>query len=166
MTWAETVGEDIVITEQILPYAVVLSQECDLEHDFNNHTDEEKRAKNMDKGIPSILICPAYLAAEVRSGSHLSAQGLQMHPINSGEWNRVKQNGSYRYHFLTEDQENQIPDLVIDFKRYMTVPRDIAYRPTIKDQVLVSLSDLFREHLSSRFAHYLSRIGLPELVSD
>ena len=88
-----------------------------------------------------------------------------MQRISSDEWKRVKQNSNYRYHFLPEQEDKQLPDLAIDFKHYLTLPREVAYRPNTKNKVFTSLEDLFREHLSSRFAHYLSRIGLPELES-
>jgi hypothetical protein len=88
-----------------------------------------------------------------------------MRKINNSELDRVKKNNIYRYHFLPENKAAQIPDLVLDFKHYFTVPREIAYRDTFKAAWRTALGDLFREHLSSRFAHYLSRIGLPETES-
>lgn len=163
--WAEVVNEELVVTGRRLPYCVVLSQECDLEHDFNNRADAVKCERDTDKFLQSILVCPAYPAAQLREGSHLKDAGLKMQRIGSDEWKRVKQNTNYRYHFLPEQEDIQLPDLTIDFKQYLTIPRDVAYRLETKVKVLTSLDDLFREHLSSRFAHYLCRIGLPELES-
>lgn len=163
--WAEVVDEEIVVSERYLPYCVVLSQECDLEHDFNNRTDPAKLGKNSDKFLQSILVCPAYPAVQLKEGQHLKDSGLLMQKIGSDDWKRVKQNSMYRYHFLPEQADFQLPELTIDFKQYITIPRDVAYRAETKSKVLATLDDLFREHLSSRFAHYLSRIGLPELES-
>ena len=163
--WAEVVDEQIVVTERYLPYCVILSQECDLEHDYNNRADSAKCARDTDKFLQSILLCPAFPAEQIRLGTHLQDIGLKMQQINSAEWKRIKQNNNYRYHFLPEHEENQVPELTLDFKQYITIPRQVAYRDQIKKGVLISLGDLFREHLSSRFAHYLSRIGLPELES-
>ena len=165
MEWAEVVGENFVLSERYLPYCVVLSQECDLEHDFNNRADTVKCERDTDKFLQSILVCPAYPAAQLREGTHLKDAGLKMQRINSDEWKRVKQNSSYRYHFLPEFEDVQLPELAIDFKQYFTIPRAVAYRSQIRTKVLTSLGDLFREHLSGRFAHYLSRVGLPELES-
>jgi len=84
--------------------------------------------------------------------------------IPSDEWRKVCQNNVYRYHYLGNAEEQQVPELILDFKHYFTIPRDIAYRPDFKKCYLATMDDLFREHLSQRFANYLSRIGLPELV--
>ena len=163
--WAEVVNEELIVSERYLPYCVVLSQECDLEHDFNNRTDHAKLGKNSDKFLQSILMCPAYPAEQLKEGTHLNGSGFLMQRLNSEEWRRVKQNSIYRYHFLPEQADFQLPELAIDFKQYVTIPRDVAYRQATRSKVLATLDDLFREHLSSRFAHYLSRIGLPELES-
>lgn len=162
--WAEVVDDEFVVSERYLPYCVVLSQECDLEHDFNNRSDPVKCERDTDKFLQSILVCPAYPAAQLREGTHLNDAGLKMQRINSDEWKRVKQNSNYRYHFLPEQGDIQLPEIAIDFKHYFTIPRDIAYRRETRAKVLTALDDLFREHLSGRFAHYLSRVGLPELV--
>lgn len=163
--WAEVVDEELVVSERHLPYCVVLSQECDLEHDFNNRADLAKCKLDTDKFLQSILLCPAYPAAQLREGTHLADVGQKMQRISSSDWNRVKQNSSYRYHFLPENEDIQLPDLALDFKHYFTIPREIAYRLQTRKKVLTALDDLFREHLSGRFAHYLSRVGLPELES-
>ena len=47
--WAEVVDDEVVVTERSLPYCVVLSQECDLEHGFNNRADTAKCEKDTDK---------------------------------------------------------------------------------------------------------------------
>jgi hypothetical protein len=163
--WGEILGDELILQERLLPYCIVLSQECDLEHDFNNRADVAKCERDTDKFLQSILLCPAYPAEQLRGGTHLQDAGLKMQKINSDEWKRVKQNSNYRYHFLPEQPDIQLPDLAVDFKQYLTIPREVAYRNVTRKKVLTSLDDLFREHLSGRFAHYLSRVGLPELES-
>lgn len=159
--WAEVINNELAVKARNLKYCIILSQECDLEHDYNNREDLEKCKNDTDKFLQSLLLCPAYPAATWRLGTHL--EELKMQKINSDEWKRVKQNNNYRYHYLPEYEDGQVPELVFDFKHYITVPREVAYRKEFKNNFLISLDDLFREHLSSRFAHYLSRIGLPEL---
>lgn len=141
-------------------YAVMLTQECDLERDFYSHQgDPEKH----DKFLPSLLLAPAYLAQSLRNGEHLADIGLKMQHINSDRWRVVKRNGNKRYHYLTKDTDFGVPALVIDFKHYFTIPRDNLYRQLVNAEHYVASLDVpFREHLSSRFTHYLSRIGLPE----
>lgn len=166
-------GELIEIT---IPYLIIMTQDCDLESDRRNHDDlfkllgedcnsldedEESEKENHDKFLHSILVCPAYPAKQLKKGDHLKGLGLKMQKIDSNtQWNFIKNNQNPRYHFLRKDVDLQIPDLVIDFKHYYTVPRDILY-DTIKDHYLGTISELFREFLSQRFAFYLSRIGLP-----
>ena len=163
--WAEIVNDELTITERRLPYAAVLSQECDLEHDFNNRNDFEKSKLSTDKYLPTILVCPAYPALQVKEGIHLGDLALKMQRLSGDQFKRIKQNNDSRYHYLLEDEENQLPELIVDFKHFFTISRNVIYRESVKKNYVCSLADLFREHLSSRFSHYISRIGLPELES-
>jgi len=165
----DTKGE---LIELKIPYIVILTQDCDLESDSRNHDDflgndctsnepQEENKISHDKFLHSILVCPAYPAKQLKKGSHLNGLGLRMQKINSNtQWNNIKNNQNPRYHFLKKDIELQIPELIIDFKHYYTIPRDILY-VEIEKHYLGSISELFREFLSQRFAFYLSRIGLP-----
>lgn len=161
----------IKIQERNIPYLIVLTQDCDLEWDFNNHKENEidqdktKDKLNQDKFLHSILICPAYPAEKVRLGTHLEELGLTMEKLNSSRWNLVKTNQNSRYYFLDNNSDLQIPDLVIDFKHYYSIPRDILYKE-IKKHYIGSINELFRECLSQRFAFYLSRIGLPLIKAE
>jgi hypothetical protein len=51
----------------------------------------------------------------------------------------------------------------IDFKRYFTIPADETYRRVElgEAQRRCVLQSPYLEHLSSRFAYYLSRVALP-----
>lgn len=153
----------VELQQRSLPYCVVLSQDCDLEHDFNALS-AQGDAKD-DKTLPALLLCPAYLADLLRQGQHLKDQNKTMQKIPSAEWHKLKSNQVYRYHYLEPWPNLQVPEMVVDFKHYFTVPRTLAYREEYRKCYLVTLEILYREHLSSRFAHYLSRIGLPELTS-
>ncbi|NUZ05502.1 hypothetical protein [Piscinibacter koreensis] len=163
MEWAEEQGGTIEVRSRQLPYCVILSQDCDLEHDYNQRQDST-RADN-DKYLLTLLLAPAYPAEIFREGAHLQEQDLKMQRINSTAWKQLTQNGMMRYHFLTGRAELQVPDLVIDFKSFLTTPREVLYRPEFASNYLVTLEVIFREHLSGRFAHYLSRIGLPDFSS-
>jgi len=148
--------------KKIFPYLLVLSQDCDLESDHKNHMECED---NQDKYLISILVCPGYSADALREGNHLKEYSLKMNTINSERWNNIKNNQNSRYHFLRGVQELQIPNLVVDFKHYYTISRDMLYE-NFKDYYLGSINELFREAISQRFANYLSRIGLPLLKND
>lgn len=153
------IGEELEISEIEYPYAVTLSQECDLSEDCRNR---ENIQDKHDKYLPSILFAPAYFSESLRKGSHLAEVGYKMEPINSNNWHIIKQNNNPRYHFLHQDLEFGIPELTIDFKHYFTIPRELFYLTILDDDHYVaSLNILFREDLSNRFSYYLSRIGLP-----
>jgi len=144
-----------------LPYVVILSQDCDLLSDYNNRKDIN--AEKHDAYLQSILVCPAYLAKELRAGTHLEDFDLIMERKNSDKYSAIKDNLDPRYHYLHGDPGIQIPELVVDFKHYYTLPRNYIYAIHDSDQYVASLNELFRESLCQRFSFYLSRIGLPEI---
>jgi hypothetical protein len=163
---AEVTGvlsEGVEVAHRSVTYCVVLSQDCDLEHDFNAAS--VRGDSKDDKILPALLLCPAYSADLVKQGTHLQDQNKVMRQIGSDEWKKIKSNQSYRYHYLPLWADRQVPELVIDFKHYFTVPRTFLYRDQCLKTYLVTIEILYRELLSSRFAQYLSRIGLPDLAS-
>ena len=98
-----------------------------------------------------------------RAGSHPHAEPPRC--STAAAWNLVKQNKNDRYHYLAEGPEYGIPELALDFKHYRTVPRETLLECLKAESALGTLRPLYREHLSQRFANYLSRIGLPEAVA-
>lgn len=140
-----------------LEYAVILSQDCDIEQDFNSR----KKDGNNDKYLRSLLVCPAYSLEKFALGEQID--NWPMRSFKEKEVEKIKNNDEYkRYHYLAKFDEYIIPELVLDFKHFFTLPRDFLY--SSKRRVyLASLSELFREELSQRFSGYLCRIGLPEL---
>ena len=156
--------EGASVDKRPVPYCVVLSQDCDLLHDFNSSLAQGDR--NDDKTLPAFLFCPAYRTEFFRAGTHLEDQNKTMRRIDSNkEWEKIASNQSLRYHYLERRDDLQVPELVVDFKHYFTIPRPLVYREEFRKSYFVTLEILYRDHLSSRFAHYLSRIGLPELTS-
>jgi hypothetical protein len=143
------------------PYAVIMSQDCDIESDYKERS--KSPLVSNDKFLNTILICPAYVAAQFALGTHID--GWQMEGFNEKLMNRMRKNDEYkRYHYLASDTDLQVPDLVVDFKHFYTASRDDLYRQ--KNSIyLASINELFREDLSHRFANFLSRIGLPEVKS-
>ncbi|MCK4743623.1 MAG: hypothetical protein KAT25_07365 [Sulfuriflexus sp.] len=156
--WAHEELGEVITTERILAYSVILTQDCDLEQDVNNRVNEA--AENEDKYLQSILICPAYQAEMLRNGKHI--EDVTMQYQNGKLWSAIKSNNNYRYHYLSGEIDSQVPELVIDFKHYFTVPREVLYK-AYSGHYLATIPVLFREDLSNRFCHYLSRIGLPNI---
>lgn len=157
-------SEDLTVVSRIIPYLVVVSQDCDLEHDFNNRSNPD--SKNHDKYLQNILYLPAFVSESVKEGSHFASFNLKMESWASDPWRKIKSNQNYRFHYLVQWEQLQIPELIIDFKHYGTISRELLYRQENKGKYLGSIAELFRENLSSRFAYYLSRVALPELPSQ
>ncbi|MDD5605750.1 MAG: hypothetical protein PHR51_00200 [Patescibacteria group bacterium] len=137
-----------------LQYAVVLTQECDLDLDYKLRRDKPDQH---DKHLQTILICPAYLSTDLCNGKHL--EGRTMSPV---DLKKLKKGDLKRYHLLNEDLSLSIPELVIDFKHFFTVPRGFLYSQR-KSCYIATMNEIFRESLSQRFAFYLSRIAEPEV---
>ncbi len=81
-----------------MEYGVVLSQDCDLNQDYNSRKEITDISNNQDnlylnnKMIPSILICPAYLAEQLRKGTHLKSLNLPMIKISNSKKTPWKKN--------------------------------------------------------------------------
>ena len=155
------IGDPKIETEKdvfCLPFAVILSQDCDIQCDFFCRESNE----NQDKFLLSLLICPAFPIEEFSQGKHL--EPWQMEIFEEKLIERIKKNDKYkRYHFLQGEPLLSIPELIIDFKQFFTLPRNFLYKQKKDKKYVASLNEIFRERLSQRFSNYLSRIGLPEL---
>ena len=137
----------------IHPYAMVVSQDCDLAQDF---IEREKDQKKVSRLIPSILFCQVIDAATLKS------------TVDGRTWDRVKINKDERFHFLQtirpdQDKEHQgLPELGIDFKRYFSIPTEEVYfrlQSEIKRRCV--FFSPYLEHLSTRFYYFQSRVALP-----
>ncbi len=146
------------------PYMIVLSQDCDLEQSNSDRNGQPAGIITNNQYLPNILIAPCFLGDSFRSGDHLvDAFNIKQDRLNSERWGYVKQNRDQRYHFIKgQTGDLPIPDLVLDFKHYLTLPFE-SFILIHKICYIASVSELFREELSLRFCNYLSRIGLPEL---
>jgi hypothetical protein len=146
----------------VLKYGVVMSQDCDINSDFRNR--EEKRVDDEtdnDKYLPTILICPAYVSGEFCAGEHIL--GWKMKGFNEGEFKKIIKNDQFkRFHYLSSESALSVPELIIDFKHFFTLPVEMLYKNK-KKYYLATICEVFREELSQRFAAYLARFGLPEL---
>jgi hypothetical protein len=155
----------IEISKIVFPYVYVLTQDCDLEQEFNNRNNVN--APNQDKHLISVIVAPFYNIEHVYDGEHLSQIGLKMQTINrkptSTENKILKDNRNPRYHFLQFPTEVKISDSVIDFKHYFTV-NSILLHSLKSTNFVCKVSELYREQISHRFSFFLSRIGLPNMT--
>jgi hypothetical protein len=144
-------------------YGVVLSQECDLVQHYDciekNLMIEESK-KSDDKIIETLLICPAFPLEKFLIGDHI--EGKRMNPWGTTEkvMKKIRDNDELpRFHHIPA-LKDRLPELVIDFKRFYTVPLGI-FDNDFNKFYITSIKDLYRERLSQRFTNYLGRIGLP-----
>lgn len=155
--------EGIIVVSKInFPLIIVLTQDCDLEWDFNYRRQEKQ---NNDKLLISILVAPIYNMEHFRGGEHLSDLKLRMeiHNKNSTAYKNIMQNERQRYHYVEFTQDISISPSVIDFKHFFTVNVEYLKKRKVNNYVC-KVEALYRENISQRFANYLSRIGLPTLA--
>ena len=147
------------------PFAVVLSQDCDLEQDFyareglKNQKQIERPEINERRKLSSVLFCDATPTDELRNR------------INDARvWKTVLQNMNERYQFLREIKPGQdasekgVPSgLGLDFKRYFSIPTEEVYAQAeqLKNRRGI-LQTPYAEHLNVRFHFYQMRIALPK----
>lgn len=137
-----------------LEFSIIMNQDCDMDEDH-----KARKTKKYDKYLPYILLCPAYKSSELCSGTHINGWTMNNMLSKSELENNDKLK---RYHLLKADTENSIPELVVDFKHFFTLPTDFLYK-NYKKNYIATINELFRESLSQRFSYFLSRIGLPEV---
>jgi len=144
------------------PYVVVLTQDCDLKQNSRYNSESAMRPSNDDKRLLSVLVAPLYNAEHVYKGEHLSELDNNMNKIQSKtDKKNIENNDKPRYHYLDFPDTLSINPQIVDFKHYFSV--NVNYLRSIRATNLVcSISELYRESLSQRFASYLSRIGLPD----
>ena len=151
----------VEVSKIVFPLAIVLTQDCDLAQD---HKFRGSQSKTQDKWLISVLMAPLYNVEHVYSGEHLSDLGISMEAINKkktpGQY--LRNNERPRYHYLEFPEDVPIVPSVIDFKHYFSVNGNLLRKHRTKHFVC-TVSDLFREDISVRFAGFLGRIGLPDM---
>jgi hypothetical protein len=151
---------ELVVDDIRHPFVIVVSQSCDLEWDF-----EARRASSEpDKMLPHVFLCEALTAQEVRS--RRSSRGDVIN--NSRIWTPLKRNKDERFHFLEavpplEDAASEgLPELVVDFKRYFSLPTpELYWRLAEQAKRRTRLKNPYLEHFSTRFFQYQARVATP-----
>ncbi len=152
----------VEVSKIVFPLVVVLTQDCDLEQDWNNRSRDTQSSK-----LLSVLVAPLYNAEHVFQGTHLNEIGIKTEAINRkktpGEM--LMKNERPRYHYIDFPSNLPLVASVADFKHYFSA--HISYLESVRRRNFVCrLSDLFREDLSQRFAAYLARVGLPTVATQ
>lgn len=147
----------IVVDLETHTYAILVSQDCDLEQDHNARQGGE--TAKADKLLPNLLFLHAVEITDLRGAV----------PQGRDIWKRIIQNKDERYHVLQRVAEDSdlagqgIPELGIDFRRHFAIPPEEALFRIVQGTARrrARLGSPYAEHLSSRFAHYLGRVALP-----
>ena len=165
LEYAKEDGDSIEVSKIVFPLAIVLTQACDLQQDYNARKKNEVENKgNQDKFLISVIVAPIYNFEEFRMGTHLDQLGLMMDPKgrrDKSTCSNIMKNENKRYHYLNFAEDVEIVESVVDFKHYFTVT--VNYLNAIrKEKYVCSIDSLYRELLLQRFSNFLSRIGLPE----
>ena len=162
-TTAESIAdsEKLVVKHLEYPLAIIVSQDCDLDLEFNSRRGIPNESGNVPlriKQITNILFCNVYLYIDARADLG----------IDASTWRSLKSNSNERYQYLREvsaiEDANQegYAALVIDFKRHFSLMTDEAYAQVGKSaHRRCRLMSPYMEHLCSRFTRYISRVALP-----
>lgn len=158
-----TLGDDGVPTGTVreYSYAIILSQDCDLEQDYDvRHRGDES---NIDKKLFGTLLCGVHEEDEIRECGYRGRAAR----LGSSDWKPIRQNMSPRYQYL-----GYVPSpnctLVVDFKDYFFLPLEYLYEKITQEKVTrwASMEAPWRDHLLQRFGFYMTRIGLPTNFHD
>lgn len=160
---AETASESTYEAYPIKhPFVIIVSQDCDLEQDFNFRFRNIGRQRHE---LPSVLFCQAMQAKEfVKNPRHSSIFGSKTN------LRHFQNNDDYRFHFIQAIPEEfdtlgrGLPELGIEFKRYFSLPTGEVYHRIKLDhtQRRCRLKSPYLEHFCNRFHHFNNRIALPE----
>lgn len=158
-----TAFEELKVDFLDYPYAVVLSQDCDLLQDFDTRRtvvegQAESDAVRTRRKLTNVLLCDAIPVDELKGR------------IDDGRvWRNAHQNKNERYQFLRavtaeEDarREGIASGLGVDFKRYFSMTVEDVYEQVKRlNSRRAVLQTPYAEHLSLRFFYYQLRIPLP-----
>jgi len=141
-------------------FVVIVSQSCDLEWDRA----ARQPGGELDKVLPNVMVCEAHAAMDVKDRKNVKGEVIN----NSKIWPRIRDNKDERFHFFeevpgSEDAAGEgIPELVVDFKRYFSMPTDELY---LKLELVAKrrsrLKSPYLEHFSSRFFQFQCRVATP-----
>lgn len=162
---AESLGAeagDVELEEKVHPYALILTQDCDLDWDFKARAaqpgDQRQENKRQAKLVPNVMLCEL-----------ATTEALRPRLAGGDVLKRIRNNQDERYHCLpaissAKDRAGEgLPELVADFKRVFSIPTDEVYlRLGLGMRRRALLQSPFLQHLSARFGYYCLRVALPE----
>lgn len=147
--------QELSFTSIIHPYAIVITQDCDLDWDYKVRGTNNNPAKLLN----SIILCEIATAESIRS-----TDGM-----NRKEWELVAAHRHERFYFFEKvlpecDVEQEgLPELTADFKRVFGIDAATLYRQIelgiVKRRAI--LASPYLEHFSRRYHSFHGRVALP-----
>jgi hypothetical protein len=148
---------NVITSAGVVRFSVIATPECDLLQDY------KATCAGKTTQIREILFFEMEEPAVVKKRISWSTK----------EWSHVMNNEVERFYFLGEIAADRdalrqgLPGLIVDFKRYFTLPPKEIYRQCSQDEPgracrRCRLSELWREDLQRRAMSYMQRVGLPD----
>lgn len=147
--------ENLSFTAIVHPYAIVITQDCDLDWDYKARRTNDKP----DKLLNSIVLCEIDTAIAIRNTD----------AINRKEWELVVAHRHERFYFFEkippecEVEKEGLPELTADFKKVFGIDSKVLYRQIefglVKRRAL--LASPYLEHFSRRYHSFHGRVALP-----
>lgn len=152
-------SEELPFELVIHPYAIVVTQDCDLDWDYRAR---QNGATQLPKLLNSVTLCEISTAREVRDITDKTV-------MNSAEWNSVKSHRHERFYFFEkvpvecELEQMGLPELTADFKKVFGIDSATLYRQIELGVVQrrAVLASPYLEHFSRRYHSFHGRVALP-----
>lgn len=148
--------QELAFTPVLHPYAIVITQDCDLDWDYKARGTSNS---NPAKLLNSIILCEIGRAEAIRS-----TDGM-----NRKEWELVVAHRHERFYFFEktppkcEVEQEGLPELTADFKKVFGIDAATLYRQIelgiVKRRTV--LASPYLEHFSKRYHSFHSRVALP-----
>lgn len=149
--------KNIQLSRKLHPYAIIISQDCDLDWDYQARQGQGKQHKLLN----SIILCEVYPAEDIRFDKNRE--------INSNAWKQIQSNQNRQFHFFEkvpsdcELGNEGLPELTVDFKQVFSIEAEILYHQ-INNKIAsrhTVLECRYLEHFSQRYCSYQGRVALP-----
>lgn len=148
------VKQDTPLTRIDHKYAIIVSQDCDLEWDYKARQDDPNDARL----ISHVLFCDLFLEDEIHEPRGLT------HEL----WKRVRQNQDERYHLFDEapvgETGQTLPKLFVDFLATFSLPTEFVYSLTSSGHVtrIGFLPHPYLQDFTHRLYSFLGRVAIPD----
>lgn len=153
--------ETQVFTAVTHPYAIVVTQDCDLDWDYKARQSINSTNDQSTKLLNSILLCEIETARGIRDNKNVI--------INRKDWELVESHRHERFYFFQnissecDLEQKGLPELTSDFKKVFGVDAGYLYHQLSsgKAKRRTVLLSPYLEHFSTRYHNFHTRVALP-----